>query len=492
MTVPTRDPAEHARRLQAVRDWMRENDKTTPPGVVRVRKIASPCGDDNAKAVIADIKAELDIDDNESTTPPPRQGGDSDATDPAIPVVPPADDSRDPIATTPVAPPTTGGTNGRRHHRDPIATTVAMDPSRHRDTHRGDSDNDPATPSRQNEGDTLLELSRHNGDTHRDNPSPQVNPVATPIATVGDNLSHQAAPGGDSSLSRPATAPGDTHRDTTTPGDDAPSRQAPATPTTTVATSPAETGADHHDDSIATPSPTYSATAAGDDSRDKPRGRTAWFIAAAVGIGISAYNAWHFFEAEWSAPWYIRAVLCFVLELAIIAGGLEMHAESQKGRRAPRAQAIAWGASAFAVLIAVGAEGGWGLVFGIVGPVLAVVTFHQALGIEIRHATGRQRGAVAAELVERFKTRLGLADDDRDAARRIRDRHAVRAGRLAARPGKLGRIRKARLRRAVIRAQVSTDERSQDLMLAEQATLRGLDNLTKRETHAPWETDRDT
>src|SRR5690606_4661904 len=130
-----------------------------------------------------------------------------------------------------------------------------------------------------------------------------------------------------------------------------------------------------------------------------------------------------------------------------------------------------------------------GLVFGAIGPVAAVIGLHSALGLELRNATGQQRGAVAAELVERVKARFGLADDDRDAARRIRDRHAVRAGRLAAR-GELGSWRTRQLRRAITKAEISRDARSLEIMLAEQATLRGLEALTKRDTAAPWDTVR--
>ncbi|MCP2256305.1 hypothetical protein LY13_005096, partial [Prauserella aidingensis] len=43
------------------------------------------------------------------------------------------------------------------------------------------------------------------------------------------------------------------------------------------------------------------------------------------------------------------------------------------------------------------------------------------------------------------------------------------------------------LRRAVTKAEISRDARSRELMLAEQATLRGLDGLAVRETTAPWE-----
>jgi hypothetical protein len=121
------------------------------------------------------------------------------------------------------------------------------------------------------------------------------------------------------------------------------------------------------------------------------------------------------------------------------------------------------------------------------GPLLSLVMLHLALGIEIRNRTTTRTGTwarVADELRERVLSRLGLADDDRDALTRTRERAARRIAVLAL----SGRtpLRTARLSRALRASNVAHDDRIQRRMLAELAVLRHAGELATLALPSPW------
>ncbi len=121
------------------------------------------------------------------------------------------------------------------------------------------------------------------------------------------------------------------------------------------------------------------------------------------------------------------------------------------------------------------------------GPVLGLVMLHLALGIEIRagHARTTAWARIAHELRERLLSRLGLADDTRDALARTRDRAVQRAARLAL-AGRLAPWRKARLDRALRTAGVAHDTAAQRRLLAEIATARHSGELAGLPLESPW------
>jgi hypothetical protein len=132
-----------------------------------------------------------------------------------------------------------------------------------------------------------------------------------------------------------------------------------------------------------------------------------------------------------------------------------------------------------------------GTVRAVVGPVMAAMLWHLAMGIELRHAkpgAGSQSlpAVIARELRERLLSRLGLATRDRTAEQITRDRATARAVQLASRP-KLRRWGSSRLAAAVARSGVGTDPEQLDVMMRMLAARRGAGRLSEVELRSPFE-----
>jgi len=122
------------------------------------------------------------------------------------------------------------------------------------------------------------------------------------------------------------------------------------------------------------------------------------------------------------------------------------------------------------------------------GPVLAIVALHQALGIEIKARIGQRTGTwakIGRELKERALSRMGLGNDERDAKRRTMERAAVKAATIAT----SNRVNKAALRKAVLKSGAATDPTMQKLVLNTAAALKSLDALVTAELPSPWTVD---
>jgi hypothetical protein len=230
--------------------------------------------------------------------------------------------------------------------------------------------------------------------------------------------------------------------------------------------------------------------------RRVPPGTPWWYYAgAAGGLAVSLNTSWRFFGDRLGVVGAERVVMFSVLELAFVACALGMranvrHIDPTTGRRgsagAPRL--VAWalcGLSGYAALVLSGPVDGIARVA--LGPVLSLVMLHLALGIEIRHRAGSRTGTwsrVAGELRERALSRLGLADDDRDAATRTRERAARRAARLVLTPRAPWQA--ARLARALRAAGLAHDPAMRERMLAELAMLRSAGQLATLPLASPW------
>ncbi|HKN99316.1 MAG TPA: hypothetical protein VJX10_19510, partial [Pseudonocardiaceae bacterium] len=167
-------------------------------------------------------------------------------------------------------------------------------------------------------------------------------------------------------------------------------------------------------------------------ARRVPPGTPWWYYAGAGGgLAVSLNTSWRFFGERLGVTGAERVVMFSVLELAFVACALGMranvrHVDPATGRPGPAGapRLVAWalcGLSGYAALVLSGPVDGAARVA--LGPVLSLVMLHLALGIELRHRTGTRNGTwsrVADELRERALSRLGLADDDRDAATRTR------------------------------------------------------------------------
>ncbi|PJM98199.1 hypothetical protein CG740_37155 [Streptomyces sp. CB01201] len=139
-----------------------------------------------------------------------------------------------------------------------------------------------------------------------------------------------------------------------------------------------------------------------------------------------------------------------------------------------------------------------GTVRAFVGPILAALLWHLAMGIELRHAkpgAGSQSLAalVARELRERLLSRLGLAVRDRTAEQITRDRWTARAVDLAAQLAGMqasdrGHARLARrLSKAVGRAQVGAHPQQRRALLQLLSARLHSAALATLDLPSPWD-----
>jgi hypothetical protein len=225
--------------------------------------------------------------------------------------------------------------------------------------------------------------------------------------------------------------------------------------------------------------------------RARPGGALGFYVVAVMSMVVSVDTSWRFFDHNLHITDIRERVVMFaVLEVALIACGYGMRANVQRHGRPGAPRLVAW------VLCGMAGYMAWqlsGVAEGIarvtLGPVLGLVMLHLALGIEIRagHARTTAWARVAHELRERLLSRLGLADDTRDALARTRDRAVQRAARLAL-AGRLAPWRTARLTRALRTAHVAHEPAAQHRLLAELATARHAGELADLPLESPWRT----
>ncbi|CAL9528313.1 hypothetical protein [Streptomyces sp. enrichment culture] len=231
------------------------------------------------------------------------------------------------------------------------------------------------------------------------------------------------------------------------------------------------------------------------------RGTVAVPVAAVAALGCTAYSAdtsWRFAADYLDMGGTAERVAMFAAaELALFATALMARQNLNGSKQAPGLPGtLTWVITAVQVLPAY-AESGLvgGTVRAFVGPVMAAMLWHLAMGIELRHRTpdAASRG-LAAVLVrqtrERLLARLGIADQDADAARLIRDRALSEAVALILRAESMtdrqrGRRRQRRLaerlHEALERADVDGDPLQDELLLRKLATRKqalGLATIT--------------
>ncbi|MET9964911.1 hypothetical protein ABZZ80_03035 [Streptomyces sp. NPDC006356] len=220
------------------------------------------------------------------------------------------------------------------------------------------------------------------------------------------------------------------------------------------------------------------------------RGTAAVRVAAVAAIGCTAYSAdtsWRF-AADYldMGSAFERAAMFAAAELALFSTALLARENLNGPKRAPGVPGtLTWVITGVQILPAYAESGPLGgTVRAFVGPVLAAVLWHLAMGIELRnrspHSDSRSLTAVLARQIrERLLARLGIADRDADAARIIRERAIDRAVTLilraeAMKPEKRtkwrGRRLTRRLHQALEQADVDRDERQDELLLRKLAT----------------------
>ncbi|MEV0766544.1 hypothetical protein [Nocardia sp. NPDC050435] len=253
---------------------------------------------------------------------------------------------------------------------------------------------------------------------------------------------------------------------------------------------------------VTPPSPAVTPGSAGatvtDDavSRDD---RPSWVAAAcyavaAVALLVQLDASWRFFGEvlHVSTRYQERYIMFAVAELALLVSGAGMAYNITKHGRPGAFRAMVWagvGASSY-IAWAMSDTPKEALGRIILGPLLSAAMLHLGLGIKLRERHQQSTGTMARigrELRERWLSRLGLADDARDAAQRTRDRAAARAAVLS-RPRRIPFSRAARLERALMAAAVADDPQMRDKMLARLAVIRHAQELTALDQASPWAT----
>jgi hypothetical protein len=216
------------------------------------------------------------------------------------------------------------------------------------------------------------------------------------------------------------------------------------------------------------------------------------YLAAFLSLALSVDTSWRYFGEVLGITGAERVVMFAVLEVGLLALGWGMRANMIRYGRPGSPRNLAWALCAMSGYMAWQLSGpAEGLARVLLGPLLALVFLHQALGIEARaHRTLTGTWArVWGELRERALSRIGLGDDTRDALTRTRDRAAERVARLA-----LARtpLRQARLRRAVRVSGVAWDAERRERLLVTLAALRHADELGRLDQLSPWAGDTTT
>ncbi|MGC5006398.1 hypothetical protein OIE61_39775 [Streptomyces sp. NBC_01762] len=228
-------------------------------------------------------------------------------------------------------------------------------------------------------------------------------------------------------------------------------------------------------------------------------------VAAVAALGCTAYSA----DTSWRfATDYLdmagtaeRAGMFAAAELALFATALmaRQNLASQGASGLPGT--LVWVITTVQVIPAYAESGPvGGTVRAFVGPVMAAMLWHLAMGIELRLRTpgAASHGLIAVlgrEARERLLSRLGIAARDRDAAQITRDRATARAVALAARlaertpdqqRNRNGRRLTRRLSKAVGRASVGTDPLQRAQLLDQLAARRHALALATVPLPSPW------
>lgn len=243
----------------------------------------------------------------------------------------------------------------------------------------------------------------------------------------------------------------------------------------------------------------------------KRRGSAAVRVAAVAAIGCTAYSA----DTSWRfAADYLgmgsaveRAFMFAIAELALFAMALMARQNLKGPRQAPGPPGVLVWVITGGQIIPAYAESGpvGGTVRALIGPVMAAVLWHLAMGIELRNHTpeAASRSLLAIlgrQARERLLARLGIHDQDADAARLIRERALSRAVTLILRMEAMpetkrnkrrGRRATRRLHEALEKADVDGDLHQDELLLRKLGTRKQATRLASLPLPERWETPGD-
>ncbi|MFD9778883.1 hypothetical protein ACFWXD_17570 [[Kitasatospora] papulosa] len=236
-----------------------------------------------------------------------------------------------------------------------------------------------------------------------------------------------------------------------------------------------------------------------------PVGTPTVWVAALAALGCTAYSAetsW-FFAADYlgMTDTVQRAAFFSTAELALFANAL-LARQNLRNQGAPGVPGtLVWVLTGVQIIPAYAESGPvGGTVRAIVGPVMAAMLWHLAMGIELRlhKPDASSQGLLATlgrEVRERLLSRLGVATRNRDAAQITKERATKRAGALASRLAKMpekdranrhGRRIERRLETALSRSGVGTDPDQRRALLEQLAARRHAAALASVALPSPW------
>ncbi|MFF2189733.1 hypothetical protein [Streptomyces sp. NPDC058155] len=234
-------------------------------------------------------------------------------------------------------------------------------------------------------------------------------------------------------------------------------------------------------------------------------------VAALAAVGCTAYSAdtsWRF-AADYldMAGTVERAMMFGAAELALFATAL-MARQNLSTQGAPGLPGtLVWVITGVQIIPSYAESGPvGGTVRAFVGPVMAAMLWHLAMGIELRlhkpdAASTGLLATLGREARERLLSRLGIAARNRDAAQITRDRATARAVTLATRLAEhtpaqrqkwRGRRLAHRLSKAVGRASVGTDPKQRAQLLDQLAARRHAHTLATVALPSPWSPHHDS
>ncbi|WAL93972.1 hypothetical protein [Streptomyces sp. Je 1-369] len=245
----------------------------------------------------------------------------------------------------------------------------------------------------------------------------------------------------------------------------------------------------------------FTAYAVGRAIRAMPRPPAAVVVAAAGALVCTAYSAdasWRFAEHHLGMTAVTeRAVMFAAAELALLACAVMARAnkavtttDGEAGT--PGVPGVLMWLITAVLVIPCYAESGLvgGTVRAVIGPVMAGLLWHLAMGLEIRLvrpealSTGLP-ATIGRELRERLLSRLGLATRNRTAEQITRDRATARAVRLGARRW-LSPWGKARLAAALDRSGAATNGEQRHTLMQQLAGRRSAGDLRTVPVVSPW------
>ncbi|MGH3859632.1 hypothetical protein [Actinokineospora sp.] len=231
-----------------------------------------------------------------------------------------------------------------------------------------------------------------------------------------------------------------------------------------------------------------------EDRDETPSGSGLYYLGAAMALGFSADTSWRFFRDVVGIESVPERIFLFaVIEVLLLAAGFAMHA-SVKNHGVPDhgSRVFMWVLASFSAFTAFQVSDFGPAVARVgLGPVVGIWALHRALKIEVLRANPDRMttwGKLVAELRERLLSRLGLANDGRDAIMLTRDRAARRLAWLITSPeGRFPKIRQRRINRALRSSDIAHDPMSRARMLAELAVVKHVGELATLDQASPWE-----